>query len=291
MQSAPCAAFTLIELLVVIAVIALLAAILFPALGKAREAGRRAACLGNLRQLQIAWETYAAEHDAFIVNGLTYGPANLDSREKPWLFDFSVAGLPRTLKEAQAMVRTGALAHYVGNVRVYLCPSRLRFGGVGVQEDAGLDLLSSYCIVPSMNVYPLDFVPAANRKIRAEHKIGRTVPYVRKTSELIDPGPSSRMVFVDEGSGDWDKWMAGWGMVPCEPVPVHHSDGTCMSFADGHTEYWKWIDPLTIEWGHVEQEITRGDWSSHLSVNLDFIGVIGDSDRVRLHKAIWGKGP
>jgi prepilin-type N-terminal cleavage/methylation domain-containing protein len=283
--------FTLIELLVVVAAIAILLAILLPSLRRARELARRAACQGNLRQLQVAWETYAAEHDSLLVNGQMFGPSDSDGRGTPWLVATLSRTMPRTPKEARAMVRTGALAFYVGNPRVYLCPSRLRWGGVGVQEDAGQDLLSTYCIVPSMNVYPPDRLSAFDKQIRALHKIGRTVLFVRKTSELIDPGPSSRMVFVDEGSGDWDKWqMLPIARMPAgEPLPVHHTDGTCMSFADGHTEYWKWIDPLTIYWGHIEQEITRGDWSS--SPRISETRFIGESDRVRLHKAIWGKGP
>jgi prepilin-type N-terminal cleavage/methylation domain-containing protein len=59
--------FTLIQLLVVIAVIAILLAIFLPVLGKAREYGRRVVCLGNLRQLQIAWTMYAGDHDSYIV--------------------------------------------------------------------------------------------------------------------------------------------------------------------------------------------------------------------------------
>ena len=61
--------FTLIELLVVIAVIAILMAILMPALQRAREQGQRAVCMGNVKQLGLAWVMYADENDSRIVNG------------------------------------------------------------------------------------------------------------------------------------------------------------------------------------------------------------------------------
>ena len=50
--------FTLVELLVVIAIIALLMAILLPALGRAREMGKRAVCMNQIKQLQVAWNMY-----------------------------------------------------------------------------------------------------------------------------------------------------------------------------------------------------------------------------------------
>ena len=61
--------FTLIELLVVIAIIAILMAILMPSLNRAREQGKRAACLSNLKQLTLAWIAYAGDNDDRIVNG------------------------------------------------------------------------------------------------------------------------------------------------------------------------------------------------------------------------------
>lgn len=72
-------AFTLVEVLVVIAVIALLAAMLLPALNKARQSGRRTACVSNLRQLSVALSIYAGENqgDYPSVNQTNHWPAQL----------------------------------------------------------------------------------------------------------------------------------------------------------------------------------------------------------------------
>ncbi|HMN39419.1 MAG TPA: DUF1559 domain-containing protein [Phycisphaerales bacterium] len=70
-------AFTLIELLVVIAIIALLIAILLPSLGKARETGRTVVCTSNVRQIMIAFSSYAADYKV-IPGSYWQGPINLD---------------------------------------------------------------------------------------------------------------------------------------------------------------------------------------------------------------------
>ncbi len=84
MKHAQRRAFTLIELLVVIAIIALLMAILMPALNRAREQGKRGVCLSHLKQLQLSWIMYCNENDQRMVNGDTeeYG---IDKNRPAWV--------------------------------------------------------------------------------------------------------------------------------------------------------------------------------------------------------------
>ncbi len=293
--------FTLIELLVVIAVIALLVAILLPSLARAREAGRRAACMANLRQMQIGWQTYADDHDGYIVNGQPWDWTANHNPGTPWLLGDGYAQAAQTQARAEAMMRKGALARYVGDVRVYLCPARYHRTW-NRPSYYGWDWFSSYGIVAPMNVWPPQYAADEDRRIRASYNIGRTVLFVTRTSQLVEPGPSSRMVFLDDGSG-WGWWGAGsgagwgwgwgwWGGYYGWGSPIHHANGTCMSFADGHVEYWKWQDPRTIanakSWLDYWDQYAAGGSPASPSLTP---GPPDNQDYTRLHKAIWGKGP
>jgi prepilin-type N-terminal cleavage/methylation domain-containing protein/prepilin-type processing-associated H-X9-DG protein len=104
--------FTLIELLVVIAIIAILAAILFPTLSRARESARNAHCRNNLIQLTKAFLMYARDYDGMLAH-----------------YDMAIyTKLPASGIPNEADVRTGVLFPYVTDARVYLCPSDVRRG-------------------------------------------------------------------------------------------------------------------------------------------------------------------
>jgi prepilin-type N-terminal cleavage/methylation domain-containing protein/prepilin-type processing-associated H-X9-DG protein len=99
-------AFTLVELLVVIAIIAILAALLLPVVGRAKEKGRSAACLSNLRQVGISLQLYVQDHE----------------NKLPVMYDALVSTSSVPVTNSQATIDQ-VLSNYLGAARILLCPS------------------------------------------------------------------------------------------------------------------------------------------------------------------------
>lgn len=223
----PKKAFTLIELLVVIAIIAILMAILMPALGRAREQGKRAVCENNHKQLMLAWHLYADDNNDKIVCG-DAGEYTQPSGERYWVQRDYLATLTRQQKE-QA-IRDGALWPYTKNLRVYHCPT-----GTQARNEVRM-----YTIFDAMNCR--SWIGTAGMEGTVLIKRRSTI---KRSYE--------RAVFMDDGGaspahmGGWTGYaqLAQWW----DPPPIRHGMGTTISFVDHHVEYRKWKDKRTIEQG------------------------------------------
>ena len=245
--------FTLIELLVVIAIIAVLMAILMPALNRVREQGKRASCLSNVKQMNLAWIMYADDNDDKIVNGNTStGTHNKDGT--CWVY---WPGRGASEEQRIQGIMDGLLHEYMPSLKLYKCPTGIRGEVV------------TYAIVDAMNGY--DAIQGAEGHI------------VKRRSQIRKPG--QRAVFLDEGRlspASWTVWydQERWW----DQITARHGDGTNLSFVDGHSEYWKWKDPSTLaicmsDYDYWQNTGRHGDMS--------ICG--GSQDLHNVQRAVWGE--
>jgi prepilin-type N-terminal cleavage/methylation domain-containing protein/prepilin-type processing-associated H-X9-DG protein len=223
--------FTLIELLVVIAIIAILAAMLLPALARAKAKAQTTACLNNQKQLQLCWQMYADDNGDRIIPNLQNPPTTASG----WIL-----GNMHNVNDATniILIRTGLLFYYNNAIGIYHCPADVKpYNGINVR-------LRTY----SMNCY------MAGLDIGSE-KQGLTGYHVnKKTTEIKHPNPSNAFVFTEEAEFSIDDGHFGFspdGSPNQGPVniwynvPASYHNGANFSFADGHVSFRKWMDGTT----------------------------------------------
>lgn len=264
--------FTLIELLVVISIIALLIGLLIPVMRAAKERGQRAVCLSNLRQLTLAWTAYAEENDGKLVNGRarsfsqgTWGP--------PWVDVLSFSTSDHN--DVGSHHHNGALWTYLKNENVYRCP--MSRPGIPV----------TYAIVCAANG---ESPNETRQNIFRSKRIGSTILWIRKLTDIVSPSATQRAIFVDYGNspamGDafqvhyaYPGWALGGGI----PL-VHHDQGMTLSMADGHVEYWKWRGTETMDM--IRATLPSGSFTGGRFEPRTEDGLY---DLQRLQKATWGR--
>jgi prepilin-type N-terminal cleavage/methylation domain-containing protein len=272
--------FTLVELLVVIAIIALLMAILLPALARARELGKRAVCMNQIKQLGVAWSMYCDDNKEKVPVGDVYfswlfcipgiadcvgsspappgpqpawceWPHQLHTGAATYATNYtkaySFAEAPGLSDEIwQHAMSEGTMGKYIKDYKVYKCP-------VG---DKGHRV--TYFMSHAMATYPNS---GGNKLTHAPQIALRT--QIKRAAErfvFLDNGSFKRGAFFMNYSGECggppQACVGSFG----DHAPCRHGHGTTFVFADQHVEYHKWVDgpPATSTSGAYDDPFTWG---------------------------------
>jgi prepilin-type N-terminal cleavage/methylation domain-containing protein len=266
--------FTLIELLVVIAIIAILAAMLLPALTKAKLKAQGVYCMNNGHQLTIAWRLYAEDNaDRMLLasdNGLGgTGPyqvsvnppnPNVINNNYAWTWskmDFNGGNAFNYDINADITIRP--MWNYNKNPNIHKCPA-----------DRSVVTGTTNGTLPRIRTYSMNFFLGGFGSDDAGgggRPWGKQYPIYLKLSELnstqTSPGPTKTYVFIDEREDciNWGNFLTDMSGYPTKlspnPVPAlyqwvedlpasYHHRACGLSFADGHSEIHRWLEASTM---------------------------------------------
>ena len=250
-------AFTLIELLVVIAIIALLLAILLPALNAVKEMAGAVVCLSNEKQILTAWHLYANDNDLKICSARTanYDPQN---GRYDWVegttsttVEQEINGKDPLAASGNQGIKGGALYKYYENPKVTHCPTDKRSLSPPTSGAGGDGGYRTYSFIVQMNDQWEPWF-RDNGCILSENEICRKITDIRT--------PSAKYMLIEENDNRGDN-RGSWVMDNrpdsldfIDAFAVFHNMRSILGFADGHAEKIVWKDQRTKEYSDYIDE-------------------------------------
>ncbi len=244
----------------VIAIIAILAGMLLPALSRAKAKAHGIACLNHVKQLTLCWTMYADDHRGWLPPNEASGEVSLAGS---W-----IEGDAKT-DRTTTNIQKGVLFAYNTSVAIYRCPAdRSR-----VTRFPNMPRTRSYAIGTGMAHLNPGLIPNP----------------VYRDADITDPPPSRASVFLCED--EWSIQNGALGILPPDVQSYYwwnlpssrHQRGGVLSFAGGHAELWRWIDPFIVD---ASDTIEKSYLANPGSYNVQVASTAADRDLRRVRETV-----